>query len=131
MAEIGKNIKKFEKNKLPECVIEYILTSDLQTLKTVNVNQIAKKFKVNRCYLSRKFKVDKKLSLNDYIVTIKILRATTLLAIRDELSTSDVAKALGYPNTQYFCRVFKKKVGTTPGKFKAYIKKTKVPAWPE
>jgi YesN/AraC family two-component response regulator len=131
MTEICKYLKKLDKNKLSESVVEYILTLDSKAFKTLNVNRIARKFKVNRSYLSRKFKKDKKLALNNYIVTVKILRATILLGTRDELSTEDVAKALGYSNTQYFCRLFKKKIGTTPGKFKAYIKKNKSPAWPE
>jgi YesN/AraC family two-component response regulator len=114
-----------EKNNLSDSVVEYILTLDLQGFENVNVNTIAKKFKVNRCYLSQKFKDDKNSALNDYIIMVKILRATSLLATRDELTTEDVAKAMGYSNTQYFCRLFKNRVGTTPGKYKSYIKKIK------
>lgn len=114
-----------KKNNLSDRVVEYLLTLDIKGFENINVNNIAHKFKVNRCYLSQKFKDDKNFALNDYIITIKILRAATLLASSDEVTTEELAKAMGYSNTQYFCCLFKNRMGTTPGKYKNLIKKAK------
>ncbi len=114
-----------DKNNLSDCVVEYILTLDLKGFKHISVNTIADQFQVNRCYLSQRFKDDKNYALNDYIVMVKVLRATALLAADEELTIDDLARMLGYSNTQYFCRLFKERIGTTPTKYKGYIRKLK------
>lgn len=98
---------------------------DLKEFGDISVKTLAKRFSVNRCYLSKKFKEDKNLALNDYIIMAKILRAAALLSVRHDLTTDDVARMFGYANTPYFNRIFKRKIGTTPGRFKNYIKKMK------
>ncbi len=123
--EIYPNTISMGKNNLSERVVEYILTMDLEGFGNISVKTLAKKFRVNRCYLSKKFKDDKNLTLTDYIIMIKILRATALLSARHDLTTEDVARTFGYSNTPYFNRIFKRKIGTTPGKFKNYMKKMK------
>lgn len=114
-----------KKQNLSDRVVEYLLTLDIEGFEDINVNNIAHKFKVNRCYLSQKFKDDKNFALNEYIITVKILRAAALLASSEELTTEEVAKAMGYSNTQYFCCLFKNRMGTTPGKYKNYVNKSK------
>ncbi|MCK4760953.1 MAG: helix-turn-helix domain-containing protein [Candidatus Aminicenantes bacterium] len=114
-----------DKSTLSDDVVEYILTLDLQEFADINVNAVADKFKVNRIYLSRKFRDDKNIALPDYIIKVKMHRATALMSADEDLSTEDVAQALGYSNPQYFSRLFKARIGTTPGKYKRYIKKVK------
>lgn len=122
----NKDIKKDEKRSLSECVVEFILTLDINEFENVNVGSIAREFNVNRSYLSQKFKSDKKLHLRDYILMVKILRATSLLAGQDEITIDHLAKLMGYSNSDYFCRLFKDKMGTTPGRYKNYIKKVRL-----
>jgi AraC-like DNA-binding protein len=40
------------------------------------------------------------------------------LLTEGELNISEISHLLGFENTTYFSRLFKKEVGTTPNKFK-------------
>ncbi len=115
-----------DKTNLSDSVVEFILTLDLNEFQNVNVASIARKFKVNRCYLSQRFKNDKKCPLRDYIIMVKILRATTILAGKDEITIGHLSKLMGYSSSDYFRRLFKDKIGTTPGKYKSFIKKIRL-----
>jgi YesN/AraC family two-component response regulator len=41
------------------------------------------------------------------------------LLLSTDLSLVEIAIAVGFPDQSYFCKVFKKTVGLTPGKFRA------------
>ncbi len=59
------------------------------------------------------------------VIESRIYTAKLLLARTDE-NISTIADMCGYQNTEHFCRQFKKKVGTTPGKYKKeHLKKDK------
>ena len=66
--------------------------------------------------LSIKFKQYRGLNFVDYLTNVRIERAKNLL-LKSSLSVSAVAEACGY-QYNYFMRVFKKAVGTTPGEFR-------------
>ena len=40
------------------------------------------------------------------------------LLLGEKLSVADVAYELGYADVYHFCKIFKQKVGTTPGAYK-------------
>lgn len=114
-----------DKSKLADEVVEYILTLELPAFANINVNAIADEFNVNRSYLSKKFRDDKNCALADYLIKVKMLRAAVLMAAEGDMSVEEVAQALGYSRAQYFARLFKERIGTTPGKYKNYLKKIK------
>jgi len=41
------------------------------------------------------------------------------LLLSTDYSLADIAVAMGFPDQSYYCKVFKKAVGLTPGKFRA------------
>ncbi len=55
--------------------------------------------------------------LGNYIMALKIEKAQELLYSTD-MSVSEIASAVGIPDFNYFSRVFKKKVGSTPMAFR-------------
>ena len=112
-------------SKLSENVVEFILTRDIDQFESLNVSAIARKFSVNRCYLSQRFKADTKYNLHEYIVMIKVLRSLVLLQEQGDLTIGEVAKRMGFADPDYFRNIFKKRVGITPGKYKNYFKRTK------
>lgn len=117
-------------SKIADTVVEYILTRDVDDFEGLNVSTIARTFSINRCYLSQRFKHDKKFSLHEYIQMVKILRSVTLLESNDEITVDDLSRKMGFSSPDYFRRIFKKRIGTTPGKYKNYFKKmnpTKLP----
>ncbi|WP_283680284.1 AraC family transcriptional regulator [Lentilactobacillus sp. Marseille-Q4993] len=80
---------------------------------TIAVSEIAKYLGINASYLSRLFKAETGTTLTDFINIKKVSRAKSLL-MDESISVTDVALLLGYSDTAYFSKVFKKYVGTSP-----------------
>lgn len=77
--------------------------------------QVAEAVNVSEDYLSRVFSRELGLSPWDYLIRLRIDRAVKLLS-RTALSVGEVARASGFQDQAYFCRVFKKYTGMNPGK---------------
>ncbi len=81
--------------------------------KNLTQEFIASLFYLNRSYLSQLFKKKTGEKFVNYLNNIRIEKAKELLTQTDK-DISSVARSVGYDNTKYFFRVFKKKVGTSP-----------------
>lgn len=105
-------------SRVSDNVVEYILTREVDDLENLTVNSIARKFKINRCYLSQRFKSDKQFSLHQYILMVKVLRSLVLLEGNEDITVEKLSRTMGFSSGDYFTRVFKKIIGTTPGRYK-------------
>lgn len=76
-------------------------------------SDLAEHVHLNMDYLSRVFKREKGLTLNDYIVAEKMNVARNLLKTT-RLPISLVATKVGYSNFSYFSKLYKKIFGCTP-----------------
>jgi YesN/AraC family two-component response regulator len=112
-------------SKISDSVVEFVLTREVKELENLTVNAIARKLNINRCYLSQRFKYDKKISLHHYILMIKIMRSLSLLEAYENMTVEDLSRRIGFSSPDYFTRVFKKVIGTTPGNYKNCFKKRK------
>jgi len=56
----------------------------------------------------------------EYLNKVRINRAKDML-IYNLYSTDEIARLIGIDDVNYFCRLFKKKVGVTPAQFKKQI----------
>lgn len=54
----------------------------------------------------------------DYLARLRVRRAQALLADRPDLRVHEVGEAVGYPDPNYFTRVFRRLEGHTPGEFR-------------
>lgn len=54
-----------------------------------------------------------------FLTRTRMEKAQYLLSGPEEMTLSEVSAACGYPNKSYFCQVFKKYTGMTPGEFEA------------
>lgn len=68
-------------------------------------------------YLSRKFKEEVGVSVNDYIKFAKVERARMLLSDTQE-SIQDISDALGFSNRNFFSETFRKVTGTPPAAYR-------------
>jgi AraC-like DNA-binding protein len=55
----------------------------------------------------------------DYLARLRLNRALVLLAERPDLRVHEVGAAVGYPDANYFIRLFRRREGRTPGEFRA------------
>jgi AraC-like DNA-binding protein len=103
---------------ISDFVVEFILTRDVEDFETLNVSSIAREFDINRSYLSQRFKNDKNYSLHEYILIIKLLRSVSVLESNNDITIEELSRKMGFSSADYFRRVFKRRIGTTPGKYK-------------
>lgn len=85
------------------------------------VEEIAETINLNRRYLSRIFKSEKGVTIQEYIVRFKIKKACDLLA--RGFKVSETAQMVGYDDSFTFSKIFKKHTGLSP---KQYAKKSAV-----
>jgi AraC-like DNA-binding protein len=114
-----------KKSDISDRVVAFILTRDIDEFETLDVNSVAREFGINRSYLSQKFRMDMGSSLSDYILLVKILRSTTILERSKRITVGEIAVMMGFNSANYFNRIFKKVLGTTPGRYRNYAEKLK------
>lgn len=98
-------------------VIGYINTNYSED---ITLQSISKMFFISTYYFSRKFKEITNLSFVDYLNNVRVKEAQELLR-RTDFKITQVSEMVGYKNTTYFGRIFKKLTGMSP---KAYKKQS-------
>lgn len=88
----------------------------------LNSYSVASSFNLSVDYLSRVFKIAGEDSLSDYIIQAKMDKAKEIIST-SAFSIRQVAEMLGYTDTSYFIRMFKKKFGITPNEFRTKYRK--------
>ncbi len=84
----------------------------------ISLSLAADRLYMNKTYISESFKQKIGISFTEYVTLVKMERAKVFL--RDgELKTYEIAEKLGYKDTEYFSRLFKKAVGVTPTEFRS------------
>lgn len=78
----------------------------------IQVEQIAEELSLNRRYLSRLFKEETGLSIQDYLIQTRLTEAEHLL-LRG-CSVKEAAHLAGYEDVSNFSRMFKKRTGRAP-----------------
>lgn len=84
----------------------------------IRLTQIGAAVYMSPSYLSRLFKQETGVNLNDYIRAEKVRRSKELLR---EKSVNEVAECLGYSSISYFVSMFKELTGVTPYQYKLTI----------
>lgn len=79
---------------------------------------VAALFNITPNHLSRLFSRQGTMSFVDYVRWVRMGKARTILQ-KYHLSVGEVAKRCGYPDSDYFCRLFRRQFGLTPGEYRA------------
>jgi AraC-like DNA-binding protein len=82
----------------------------------LSVDSIADYIGLNRMYTGRLFKQYTNHNIADYINQVRIEKAVELLETTD-MKVKDIAATVGFNNTHYFIRIFKKIKQVTPGAY--------------
>lgn len=89
---------------------------------TTSVQDIADHFNFNTSYLGQVFKEHTHTTLIDALIRVRITKARELLETTS-LSVDLIAEMIGYRDTTYFIRLFKKHMGQTPLQYRKSCKK--------
>ena len=98
-----------------QTVLQYI---DQNYQEPVSLKALASTIQVTPEHLCRLFKKIVRLRPFEYVTHVRIGKSKELLLSRDDLSIAEIAAKVGYENVSYFCTVFKKSEGLSPGSFK-------------
>lgn len=104
--------------KQTDKVVEYILTRETGEFEALSVESVARAMNKNRTRLWRCFKREKGMTLEEYIIRVKLNQAAILLQTRPDLTVKEIGEKVGYYCYDYFIRVFREYFGTTPGKYR-------------
>lgn len=88
----------------------------------INISELSSAMNLNSRYLSRIFKKEKGITLQEYIIKYKVKKAKTLL--ENGFSVNEVAKIVGYDDYYTFSKMFKKNTNQTPRDYASSAKKS-------
>ncbi|KAI7265874.1 hypothetical protein KC345_g8372 [Hortaea werneckii] len=90
---------------------------NLNYAQEMTLQHIAERFFISRENVSRKFKQITGENLSDYLTSLRVEKAKTLLQ-NTSLRLSQISELVGYEDEKYFSRVFKKSTGVTPREYR-------------
>ena len=110
--------KKEKENDKEKIFVQTVMEFVNQNYTDVNLSSqsIADYMNMSGRYIMKKFKQCTGLSLNEYILDIRMKQAAELL-LHSKLPVNKIADNIGIENENYFYRLFKKVYGCTPREF--------------
>ncbi|WP_085246801.1 helix-turn-helix transcriptional regulator [Gilliamella mensalis] len=97
-----------------EAIRQYI---DTHFRENITRDFLANMFYISPNYLSHLFQSEGKIGLNEYLNHIRLEYAKSLLKDYD-LNIKEIALVSGFKDSNYFCRIFKKKTERTPTEYR-------------
>lgn len=102
-----------KKQNLQE-VKEYL---DRHYQEKITLDALAERFYINKFYLARIFREQFGLSINQYLLQIRVTHAKQLLRFTDQ-TIEVIGNECGISDANYFSRMFRKIEGISPGEFR-------------
>lgn len=122
LRELFDDILRLVKNKPSQKRYSEIVQKTIQLIEEgfthdLTVKAAAEALHVSVVYLGQLFKKETDMSFNQYVNRVRIKQAQKLL-LHTMQTVSEVGDSIGYNNTNYFSKMFKKLTGLTPKEFR-------------
>ena len=88
-----------------------------ENYSTVTLDELSEKFFYSKTHICRLFLQNTGKSFNQTLIDMRLSRACSLLRNTDK-TVEEISHEVGYGSTEYFQRLFKRKIGVTPGEFR-------------
>lgn len=111
------NIDKKE-GVYPKPIVKSILFIKNNYEKDIMLDDLVEVSGISKYHFTRLFHKTTNYTPIQYITKVRLNRAIELLKSTDE-TIDEIAKQVGYANGNYFIKVFQKKIGQSPGQFRA------------
>ncbi len=115
LLEIGGQARKGFCKELE--INEIKLYLEQTTDRAVTMDELSRRFHLNKHYISRLFSREFQISPIHYHTTLRIQQAMKLLFLTN-MSVTEIAAAIGYGSLQNFSKVFKAVVGESPNSYR-------------
>ena len=109
---------------IPERAIEHILDCDIKSLSELTTETVATHLCISATHLLRVFRKEEGLTLREFITREKIFRCVALMSASPNISIENLAKIFGFSSANYFIKIFKTRIGTTPGIYRKILEKS-------
>lgn len=107
------------KNTQQTYLDEALLYIQLNFQDNISIMDIANHLSIDRSYLHRIFKRNLNLSPQEYILNLKLEKASELLSTTS-LTIGAISRSVGYNDTMLFSKTFKKYKGCTPSRYRKF-----------
>ncbi|MEY8410388.1 response regulator [Lachnospiraceae bacterium 62-26] len=84
----------------------------------ISLQDAAEYIHITKNHLSYIFKKETGTNFVDYLTNYRIRKAKELLSSAPQSTVAEIAESVGFRDTGYFCKVFKKATGFTPNRFR-------------
>ena len=95
-----------------------------ENYKIIDREHLLEIFHYNKNYFYEIIKKNTGMTFIEYIQDVRITKAAELLSKTDK-NIMSISEAVGYNNTAYFYKIFKKKYKKTPKEYRLHIKRTR------
>lgn len=83
----------------------------------IRLDALAVKFFINKYYMSRSFKEQIGMTINEYLNNVRVTKAKQMLRFTDK-TIADIGERVGIEDPAYFSRMFKKIEGISPDQYR-------------
>ena len=91
---------------------------NLNFSQKITLAQLAQKVNLSEVYLSKTFKKEVGMTTSQYVSQVRCAQAAEMLRESDA-SIQEISNYVGYPDNNYFVKVFKAQYGVTPSEYRA------------
>ncbi len=109
-----EKLRKLNKTGIIMVIMDYIKAN---YYRQISLKDLGERFSLNPVYLGQLFRNSLGISYKRYLLETKINEAKKLLS-RTDLKVFEVAKSVGYSDSDYFSEQFAKITGKTPGSYR-------------
>ncbi|MFC2141196.1 helix-turn-helix transcriptional regulator, partial [Acidobacteriota bacterium] len=101
-------------------VVEHVMSVTDDEFANLSVAVLACSLKINRFKLSRQFRSQSDMTLEEFLFKEKMARAAFLLKTFQDITVKEVSRRIGFCTCDYFIRKFKQYYGVAPGRYKEF-----------
>lgn len=114
-------VRRFSIGSYCDLVQQVIVRVDADLTADLSLKSHAAALNVNASYLSALFKKETGKTLTEFVMQRRIDHAAHLLTAT-KLSVSEVSRRCGFPDDNYFARVFRQQMRTTPRQYRQGVR---------
>jgi len=103
---------------VPAYVLDVEKFCQLNLARPIGVDDMARVAKMSRFHFSRQFEKVRRISPGRYLASLRLEEAMRLIS-SSRFTVKKVAEQCGFGDANYFCKVFRKSFGVSPGSYRA------------